>query len=187
MDDHGLIDLGLPGFQYTWSNKQGGPANIQERLDKGIANEEWKLYFLEAKITHLTALTSDHKPLLLQTNPHMDDLPKPFKFKSMWIGHPDTALIIEEAWNRHQPFLSRLKNTKMALKNWNKKVFGNVHAGIKEIREAIHQLQSQFQDRNPITAEAYLQKDLDEVLKREEALWQDKSKAKWIQERDVNT
>lgn len=65
INDHGLIDLGFEGHAYTWSNKRSGMTNIQERLDTGYANKEWKLKFPEAKITHLAALKSDHRPLLL--------------------------------------------------------------------------------------------------------------------------
>lgn len=69
MEDHGLIDLRFEGHAYTWNNKRRGLANIQERLDRGIAKEEWRIRFPEAKISHLVALNSNHKPLLLQTNP----------------------------------------------------------------------------------------------------------------------
>lgn len=70
MEDHGLLYFKFKeGHVYTWNNKRGGLANIQERLDKGIANEEWKLMFPDAKITHLAALNSDHKLFLLKTNP----------------------------------------------------------------------------------------------------------------------
>lgn len=125
MDDHDLIDLGFIGHAITWNNKRGGMANIQERLDRGIANVEWKFLFPEAIIIHLPTFNSDHRPILLQTNPQMHHSPKNFKFESMWINHVDIGLIIEEAWHRHPPFLSKLKDTKLALKEWNK-VFGNV-------------------------------------------------------------
>lgn len=100
VDDHGYIDLGFEGHAYTWNNKRGGLTNIQERLDRELANELWRLQFHEAKIRHLVALNLDHKPLLLHTNLSLGDLPKPFRFESMWIGYRDTALIIEEAWNK---------------------------------------------------------------------------------------
>lgn len=139
MDDHGLIYLGFIGHAFTWNNRRGGLANIQERLDR-VANAAWKLLFPKVVITHLTALNSDHKPILLQTNPQMDNNPKSFKFESMWINHVDTGLVIQEAWNRHKPFLSKLKNTKLALKEWNKKMYGNVQENIKNLIESIQEL-----------------------------------------------
>lgn len=187
LDEHGLIDLGFEGHAFTWNNKRGGCANIQERLDRSVVNEEWRLMFPEAKITHLTALQSDHRLLLLHTNPPPPSLPKPFKFESMWIGHQDTTPIIEEAWNRHTPFLSRLKTTKLALKEWNTHIFGKIPQNITNLKDSIYELQSQVQDHNTIQAEQSLQHELDEVLKREEALWKDKAKTKWLEEVDTNT
>lgn len=80
INEYGLIDVGFEGFQFTWNNKRGGLANIQERFDKGFANVEWKLLFLNTSISHLVALDSHHKSLLLQLKPSQDNLPKPFKF-----------------------------------------------------------------------------------------------------------
>lgn len=50
MEDHGLMDLGFEGHPFTWNNKRGGLENIQERLDRGIANEDRKLQHFETKI-----------------------------------------------------------------------------------------------------------------------------------------
>lgn len=35
-----LQDLGFGGFEFTWSNKQAGNENIQERLDRVVAMDE---------------------------------------------------------------------------------------------------------------------------------------------------
>lgn len=86
----------------------------------------------------------------------------------MWIGHEDVGFIIEEAWNRHQSYLSRLKTTKLALKEWNKKIFVDVHKRIKNIKSAIHDLQCQDQTHDILRVEHALKRDLDELLKREE-------------------
>lgn len=123
---HELIDTGFIGCLYTWNNKRSGMANIQERLDRGFSNDEWQILFPEATITHLPAFQSDHKTLQLQLHPTTNHLPKPFRFESMWISHPDMGYIIEEAWNREKHFGAILKHTKTALKEWNKLVFGNV-------------------------------------------------------------
>lgn len=41
LEDCGLYDLGYRGYRYTWSNGQCGMNNIQERLDRALANEDW--------------------------------------------------------------------------------------------------------------------------------------------------
>lgn len=51
------------------------------------------------------------------------------------MGH-----IIEEAWNWEKHFGVRLKNTKTAVKEWNKMVFGNVQMQIEQARDNIKEL-----------------------------------------------
>lgn len=65
-----------------------------------FANADWRVLFPNATVTHLPALQSDHRPLLLELSPVNEGLPKPFRFESMWVTHPDTSYIIQEAWNR---------------------------------------------------------------------------------------
>lgn len=44
----GLIDLGFMGNKYTWCNGRHGQGFIQERLDRGLANGEWRCLFPNA-------------------------------------------------------------------------------------------------------------------------------------------
>ena len=37
-----LADLGFVGFLFTWNNKRPGSANTKERLDRAVANLEWR-------------------------------------------------------------------------------------------------------------------------------------------------
>ncbi|KAL8528698.1 hypothetical protein ACS0TY_006230 [Phlomoides rotata] len=57
---------GYVGHAYTWSNKQSGLRNIQERLDRGLATELWQTRFPLARVTHLPKLLSDHCPLWIE-------------------------------------------------------------------------------------------------------------------------
>uniref|UniRef100_A0A803LLP6 CCHC-type domain-containing protein n=1 Tax=Chenopodium quinoa TaxID=63459 RepID=A0A803LLP6_CHEQI len=41
-----LEDLGFIGHEFTWTNNQGGPKNIQERLDRFLANHAWREVFM---------------------------------------------------------------------------------------------------------------------------------------------
>lgn len=65
----GLIDMGFKGAAYTWTNCRVGKANIQERIDRGFINDEWRILFPQAYPTHLLAINNDHRPLLLNTMP----------------------------------------------------------------------------------------------------------------------
>lgn len=65
INSHGLIDLGFHGSPFTWSNNRHGLANIRERLNRGLANCQWRSLFPRVMITHLTRSASDHSPLLI--------------------------------------------------------------------------------------------------------------------------
>lgn len=55
--------------------------------------------------------------------------------------HPHTSHIIGESWGKGSSLVSKLKNTKMALEEWNKIGFGNMQGHILNLKQAIQQLQ----------------------------------------------
>ncbi|XP_074337514.1 uncharacterized protein LOC141674712 [Apium graveolens] len=59
----GLSDLGFKGENYTWEKSRGNNGWVQERLDRGLANNAWRIMFSEAEIKVLEVATSDHLPL----------------------------------------------------------------------------------------------------------------------------
>ena len=67
--EFGAIDLGYSGNAFTWARGKWGSAAIKRRLDRTIANISWRLAFPDATVTHLGAINSYHKPILLDTNP----------------------------------------------------------------------------------------------------------------------
>jgi exonuclease III len=61
-----LTDLGFIGSKYTWTNCRSDENFVKERLDRAVANSEWRGIYWEASVHVLVARESDHKPLLLQ-------------------------------------------------------------------------------------------------------------------------
>lgn len=57
--------MGYKGPKYTWSNCREGEAYTKERLDRGVANQEWRECFQEAEISVEFVVNSDHTPLFL--------------------------------------------------------------------------------------------------------------------------
>lgn len=74
----GLVDMGFHGNSYTWTNGRQGCANIKERIDRGLANQQWRTLFSNATILHIPSITSDHLPLLLNKERFWADSFTPF-------------------------------------------------------------------------------------------------------------
>ncbi|XP_072056375.1 uncharacterized protein [Arachis hypogaea] len=70
--DNDLVDLGMIGRQYTWSNRRAGNELIQERLDRVLVNAELLQSFCQPTVLRLAENGSDHAPLLLDTTPWME-------------------------------------------------------------------------------------------------------------------
>lgn len=94
IQSHSLIDLGFADNKFTWSNKRENKANIKERLDRGIANIQWRELFPRATFLHLPAVSSDHNPLLLNTDGENNRKPCLFHFKAMWTSDPSCRVLV---------------------------------------------------------------------------------------------
>jgi hypothetical protein len=78
------MDMGFVGNKFTWSNHRSGLANVWERLDRGLANQEWVKLFPNSLINHLPTTKSNHCPILLSTTGTYRNIPKPFRFEAFW-------------------------------------------------------------------------------------------------------
>lgn len=82
VQDNGLIDLGFSGPQFIWYSKRTSTTNVQERLDRKFFNDSWRILVSHAYVTHLIALNSHHKLILLCTTPNLQS----------YVDHSDSKL-----------------------------------------------------------------------------------------------
>lgn len=68
VNESGLKDLGFMGAKFTWERSRGSHTWVQERLDKGLANQSWCQFFPLADVRMIEVATSDYLPLYLQLN-----------------------------------------------------------------------------------------------------------------------
>ena len=61
-----LLDLGLKGYPFTWSNRRFGPQLIEERLDRFFCNQNWGSLYQETAAKNLISWSSDHSPILME-------------------------------------------------------------------------------------------------------------------------
>ena len=123
-----MLDMGFSSPKYTWSNCHYFSSLIMERLDRVVANFDWRLLFPDASVTHLPRTHSDHCPLLLSFCPsHSCSFPRPFRFENIWLSHPDFINVVVQAWASPASNLTNTFAIFIALISaWNKLVFGNI-------------------------------------------------------------
>ncbi|XP_057745065.1 uncharacterized protein LOC130962927 [Arachis stenosperma] len=113
-----LIDLGWIGAKYTWKGgEREGQNRVFKRLDRGLANIEWRTTFLDGRIELLPRVRSDHHPLLAIFVParvHVGE--KPFRYETMWETHPNFNHYVKEACLKEQQLPEALSTLTHLLK-----------------------------------------------------------------------
>ncbi|GMN64893.1 hypothetical protein TIFTF001_033958 [Ficus carica] len=104
INDCELRDLGFFGAAMTWNNGQDPPCNIQERLDRCLANLEWKTMFDNSRVFHKDFFGSDH--IAIQVVLHFgnynmdrgDNSVRRFTFEPIWLSKPEYKEVVLNSW-----------------------------------------------------------------------------------------
>ncbi|KAK6126773.1 hypothetical protein DH2020_039481 [Rehmannia glutinosa] len=106
----GLDDLGFQGYKFTWTNGQGNEANIQERLDRCLANIQWASRFPDYVIEHQVRICSDHCPILTSWKKRVprnsNRKSHVIRFEKMWLEDESCKPAIHNAWAQMESFTS---------------------------------------------------------------------------------
>ena len=144
IDECGFMDLGFIRPNFTWSKHYTNGHSIWERLNRGLATNQWFMKFPGTRIHHLPCLSSDHCPLLI--NPTGIEIPsykKPFRFEKMWLSDNSCGKVVEAAWRScvtrdpHREILGKVDKCGKDLAWWNYNVFGNVRGELRKMRERL--------------------------------------------------
>ena len=168
-------------------------ANIKERLDQCLCDQEWQSLFPKAGVRHLCSSNSDHNPIMLDTFLDANILTRSFRFEAMWTKEEESRLVVENAWHCRvdgsQGFklVKKLTVTSHELKHWNKSTFGNSKEKIRGLKAKIAEVQQFPPTRENLELEASLNLELDEWLDREDIRLRQMSRELWVKEGDRNS
>jgi hypothetical protein len=190
--EKGLMDLPLTGGLCTWSNTRSW-----SRIDRFSLSPDWEARFPEALQKRLLCLCSDQFPIVLACGRKKWGR-KSFKFENMWLKEEGFVERVRGWWDSYNfqgtpSFIlaKKLKALKGDIINWNKSVFGNVGALIKERVEELKALETTAEGGGLSEEERerkrQLCRDLERALLQEEISWRQKSRIKWLKEGDKCT
>ncbi|CAM8924024.1 unnamed protein product [Rhodiola kirilowii] len=192
LEDCNLTDLGFTGYPFTFSNHRVGEAKFQARLDRVVADDEWRLMFPRATVSHIHLHASDHQLILLDTDRKCRMRRKKFfRFEAMWFDHSDYAKMMGDFWDNMgsgtAKWSDKLKSCKGMLKSWNHSTFGDVRKRIQKLKQELLEIKSGPRSTEKLERERKVSEDLDIWLAREETLWMQRSRILWMSQGDKNT
>ncbi|KAH7839217.1 hypothetical protein Vadar_001340 [Vaccinium darrowii] len=193
MSECALLDLDFKGNAFTLSNNQIGNACVRERIDRAMANLEWRHKFSCAQVFHEVILGSDHCPLIINCDVPLQKVPKLFKFESMWATHPNCEPVIVSSWNTQVAgsdmfkLVRKLKKCRTHLSRWSKEEFGNNRIKLNSLKEQLAILQSKDPLEVNYFQQQHLKSEIEILLAREEMYYHQRSRVRWLQYGDRNT
>ncbi|PNX75251.1 ribonuclease H, partial [Trifolium pratense] len=189
-----LMDMGAMGPKFTWRGPiYHGGQRIYERLDRALCNEKWRTNFPDGSVKVLTRVAfSDHHPLLISP---LDDTyiraPRQFRFESAWLLDNTYQAMLAESWRRELSVPHNLDNVQRGITNWKLQTFDQVKRKKKEIMARLAGIQNRMYHGNNSGGlkrlEYKLQAELNNILEKEELMWFQRSRAKWLIDGDRNT
>ncbi|XP_071902526.1 uncharacterized protein [Coffea arabica] len=133
-----LIDLGYQGVPWTWSNSWERDGEVKESLDRCPCSTEWMQRYEKARCNHGEIEASDHLMLIVDTNSDTKRKKRRFYFDQRWTKNPETMEVIQGVWRKDHlgsrmfKVTRKIKECRIAILEWRKKVQGNSKVRIKE-------------------------------------------------------
>ena len=159
-----------------------------------MANEKWLKMFLEANVFHKAMAASDHCLLNLSLRKRVQrrGSRKWFMFEAMWTRDEGCREVIETAWdplnaNLDVQVRDRIKSCQAHLQNWNRRVFGNVNKNLKQKQSHLQHLEALNLLHESAKEIQALKKEINEIMIREEMMWNQRTRALWVKCGDRNT
>lgn len=166
---------------------------VMERLDRVFANVEWVNRYPLYSLRNLPIIRSNHGTILLDLEVQGPFRKRPFRFEHVWLTHSSCREMIQRAWNvqshgsRAAQLRNKISNVKETTLEWNREVFGKVENEIKLKQSELQKIQNSISIMDDVQKEKILRKEIEVSLDREELMWAQKARAKWILQGDRKT
>lgn len=186
-----LIDIDTIGDFFTWRKNIQLGGHVRKKLDRCLADVDWRIAFPHALVEVLPCHDSDHNPLFLSYMKSKTKKANSFHFQAAWISHPAYESLVKHSWQESDGnAILKLDGVQRKSIIFNRVVFGNIFKSKRILEGRIKGVHRQL-DIHPsydlIRLERDLQCEYNKVLAHEEMLWYQKSRENWVKFSNKNT
>lgn len=152
INDCGLRDTQSSVNLFSWHNGQEGLAQSWFKLDQCLLNLVAAELWSDALLHYLPRTYSDHAPMYVEMKSDGSWYGlSSFKFQQMWVSYDGFQALVKDVWQIQ--FVDsglfcqtgKLKRLKVALKNWDHRVFGQIDERIHILEARIESLEASLQ------------------------------------------
>lgn len=184
-----MEDLGFKGQMQTWTNNRRGTDWVMERLERVLVNRVWGSVCPQAQRLSGLIVGSNQAPLELDEQRGKIR----FRFEEMWFEHVDCFDIIKNQWSSVGHFGEmddlkyKLAACKSSLIEQSKREFKNSVKEINKVKRQLRNMSERTLNEDELDEENALKSRLNDLQKREELYWKQRSTVKWLTQGDRNT
>ncbi|XP_072058205.1 uncharacterized protein [Arachis hypogaea] len=184
VDMNCLMDLDLKGGRFTWFSNPRNVFITREKIDRVLANWEWRALYQQASLTALPAISSDHCPIVLNIN-QIQRREMSFKFEAFWVDHDECENVVRKGWDKWnihgcdwKGITRKMENCKEELKKWSKKTFKRADKEIHKLKDELKKLQDSNLTQEKQEMIQLIKENIAVLWKQEEKYWGQRARLK---------
>lgn len=130
----------MHGYPFTWERGRGKANWVEERLDRAVTSNSWRLLFKNVKLENIITVCSDHSAIYLDMNfKHGTYKERPFRFENAWLRDEECSNIMDNYWQdvEDMSFPKQVAECCQKIKHWGDRKFKHFGRAMDEIRSTL--------------------------------------------------